>query len=114
MEKRRRNRNLVLILAYTGMRKSELLNLKVNDVDFNRQTVTVKQGKGKRDRVIPMANRIVTPFREACVGKSSHEKIFNNLNARSVYRIITKLAKSVGMNYTKECSRASQKEPLNS
>jgi integrase/recombinase XerD len=95
--KRKRNRNLILVFAYTGMRKSELLNLRVNDIDFNRRTLTVKQGKGQRDRVIPMAARIVTPLRDQCSGKSGHDRVFDNLNARSVYRIVSNLARSCGL-----------------
>jgi len=96
-KQKRRNKSLVLMLAYTGMRKSELLNLLVSDIDFNRRVITVRQGKGGRDRVIPMADRIVVPLREQCAGKTSKEKIFSNLNARSVYRIVTSLAKRCGL-----------------
>jgi integrase/recombinase XerD len=95
--KKRRNRNLILVLAYTGLRKSEQVNLRVDDVDFNRRSITVRQGKGQRDRVIPMAQRIVTPLREQCDGKKGNNKVFENLNGRSVYRIITDLAKKCGL-----------------
>ena len=94
---RRRNKNLILVLGYTGMRKSELLNLTVNDVDFNNRTIGVRQGKGKRDRILPMADRIVVPLREQCAGKIAHDKVFDNLNGRSVYRIITSLARACGL-----------------
>jgi integrase len=97
MEQRRRNKNLILVLGYTGMRKSELLNLIVNDVDFNNHTIRIRQGKGKRDRTLPMADRIVVSLREQCADKSAHDRVFDNLNARSVYRIITGLAKACGL-----------------
>src|SRR5690554_2776758 len=37
-----------------GLRRSELLNLKLNDIDFIRKTVTVLNSKGKKDRVLPL------------------------------------------------------------
>ena len=60
---KQRNTAMVLILAYTGMRKSELLNLSVRDVDFNRQIITIVKGKGNKDRTIPIASRIIVPLR---------------------------------------------------
>jgi integrase/recombinase XerD len=35
----------------------ELANLHVHDVDFERETVTIRQGKGKKDRVVPIGER---------------------------------------------------------
>jgi site-specific recombinase XerD len=40
---------------FTGLRKSELLNLKFTDVDIENLTIFVRQGKGSKDRVIPMS-----------------------------------------------------------
>ena len=94
---KQRNAALVLALAYTGMRKSESLNLLVRDVDFNRQMIKVVKGKGRKDRVIPMADRIVVPMRSQCEGKGAQQKVFEHLNARSVYRVVTGLAKACGL-----------------
>jgi integrase/recombinase XerD len=96
-QQRRRNKNLILVLGYTGMRKSELLNLTVNDIDFNNRRILVRQGKGKKDRVIPIADRIAIPLRERCADKAGREKVFDGLNSRSVYRIITSLASAAGL-----------------
>ena len=35
----------------------ELTNLKIYDVDADRTTLTIRQGKGRRDRVIPIGER---------------------------------------------------------
>jgi integrase/recombinase XerD len=94
---KKRNLALVLTFAYTGIRRSELLNLSVGDVDFNRQMLRVVKGKGNKDRVIPMADRIVVPLRSQCEGKGAKQKVFEHLNARSVYRVVTGLAKACGL-----------------
>ena len=44
-------------LYSTGMRRRELANLKVYDLDTERGTVTIRQGKGKKDRMIPIGER---------------------------------------------------------
>ena len=44
---------VMLALIYAcGLRISELLNLKVSDIDGERKTIKVRQGKGKRDRFV--------------------------------------------------------------
>jgi len=48
----------ILEMAYsTGMRRTELRNVKLGDVDAERGTVVVRQGKGKKDRVVPIGER---------------------------------------------------------
>jgi integrase/recombinase XerD len=41
----------------TGMRRGELVALHVDDVDLPRGTVHIRQGKGKKDRVVPIGDR---------------------------------------------------------
>lgn len=46
-----RNQMMASLLYGTGMRLSELLRLRVKDVDFQQNQITVRQGKGDKDRV---------------------------------------------------------------
>ena len=46
------HRVLVQLLYGTGMRIREGLQLQVNDVDFDRQTLLVREGKGGQDRAV--------------------------------------------------------------
>lgn len=52
-----RDRALIETLYSTGLRRSELLGLTIHDVDFSRGTVLVRQGKGRRDRMVPIGER---------------------------------------------------------
>ncbi|MGA2433679.1 MAG: site-specific tyrosine recombinase XerC [Bryobacteraceae bacterium] len=52
-----RDRALMETLYSTGMRRMELANLKLYDLDTERGTVTIRQGKGNKDRVIPIGDR---------------------------------------------------------
>ncbi len=52
-----RDRTIMEVLYSTGMRRSELCHLRTSDIDTARQTVLVEQGKGRRDRVIPIGER---------------------------------------------------------
>lgn len=52
-----RDRALLELLYSTGMRRAEVCALEVFDLDPDRGTVVVRQGKGKKDRVVPMGER---------------------------------------------------------
>lgn len=50
---------LMAALMYgTGMRLMECVRLRVQDVDFGFQQITVRQGKGGKDRVVPLPARL--------------------------------------------------------
>ena len=42
---------IIKLLYSTGLRLSELLNLKRKDIDFDRNIINIKSGKGKKDRI---------------------------------------------------------------
>jgi integrase/recombinase XerD len=52
-----RDRALMETLYSTGMRRLELANLKLYDLDLERGTVFIRQGKGHKDRMIPIGDR---------------------------------------------------------
>jgi integrase/recombinase XerD len=52
-----RDRAILETFYSTGMRRSELMNLSLFDIDRERGTVMIRQGKGKKDRMIPIGDR---------------------------------------------------------
>jgi integrase/recombinase XerD len=54
-----RDRAILETLYSTGIRRCELVALKLYDVDLDRGTVMVRQGKGKKDRMVPIGERAV-------------------------------------------------------
>ena len=55
---RQRNYAVIATFLFAGLRKQELLNLKFADVDLTNLSLFVRQGKGSKDRVIPMSYRL--------------------------------------------------------
>ena len=53
------NRTWFYLLAHTGMRHGELLNLRLTDLDLQGNRLRVQAGKGNRDRVIPLTDHLV-------------------------------------------------------
>jgi integrase/recombinase XerD len=52
-----RDRAMLETFYSTGIRRMELINLQTHDLDHERRVVTIRQGKGKKDRVIPIGER---------------------------------------------------------
>ncbi len=52
-----RDRAILELFYSTGLRRSELCRLELQDISFSRQTVFVRQGKGSKDRLIPVGER---------------------------------------------------------
>ena len=52
-----RDRAIIEVLYSTGMRRMELAKLSIYDVDVKRSIVYIKEGKGNKDRVIPIGER---------------------------------------------------------
>lgn len=44
---------IIKTLLYTGVRVSELVIIKLDDVDYNSCQIRINQGKGKKDRIVP-------------------------------------------------------------
>lgn len=60
-----RDRLLCELLYGTGMRLLECCRLRVNDVDFARWQILVRDGKGMKDRVVPLPRKLEERLREA-------------------------------------------------
>lgn len=54
-----RDRALLETLYSTGIRRTELANLNLQDLDIDRGTLLVRQGKGKKDRMVPIGDRAI-------------------------------------------------------
>jgi integrase/recombinase XerD len=52
-----RDRAMLEALYSTGMRRAELVGLRIDDIDLARGTIFIQQGKGKKDRIVPIGAR---------------------------------------------------------
>jgi len=57
-------RTLLMTLYATGMRRSELAHLKVSDIDSQRMIIRVVEGKGGKDRDLPLSPALLVTLRE--------------------------------------------------
>ena len=52
------------VVLNAGMRRAELIRLKVEDIDSERMIVHIRQGKGNRDRDVPLTPKLLKTLRE--------------------------------------------------
>lgn len=54
----------ILTLTYSvGLRVSEIVNLKIEDIDSNRMLIHIKNAKGRKDRVVPLSKYVLSLLR---------------------------------------------------
>lgn len=59
-----KHRAMLSLIYACGLRRSELLNLTLKDVHSNRKLLIIRQSKGKKDRVVPISDKLIDMLRE--------------------------------------------------
>jgi site-specific recombinase XerD len=98
---------IIMTFLQTGIRLSELVNLQVDDVDLEHRLLTVRQGKGKKDRHIPLVDEAIKALRNYLRYRNTElvldDEIFflakngTSLNVSSVKYIVAKYVKKAGI-----------------
>ena len=57
-------RTVLMLLYATGLRRAEAADLKVSDIDSSLMLIHVRQGKGSRDRELPLTQKVLDALRE--------------------------------------------------
>ena len=69
----------LLALAYSaGLRVSEVVSARVCDVDLNQKTILVRQGKGKKDRVSVLSDKITRDLEQCMKAKDGSAYLFES------------------------------------
>jgi integrase/recombinase XerD len=95
---------IIKTLMYTGVRVSELINIKLTDLDFNYCRIRINKGKGNKDRVVPfpqsfkelLAMHIDSMQRKRVtyLFESSWKKKYTD---RGIRKILSKYSKEAGL-----------------
>jgi Site-specific recombinase XerD len=85
-----RDKLVIKFLFYTGVRVSELIKIKKNDIIFEDGFVKV-YGKGGKERIVPIPKELLNELKDY-INKINTENIFP-LSSRQVERIIKYIAK---------------------
>lgn len=72
-----KHRLILSILYGCGLRRFELLNIKLQDIDLDRKMLHVRQGKGRKDRYVPLGNNLTRGLRKYLKAEHPHIWLFN-------------------------------------
>ncbi len=94
----------MLSLIYScGLRRSELLNLKISDIDSKRNIVIIRQSKGKKDRIAPLSAKILLLLREYYIVHKPKKWLFEGFyenepyDERSISNVLKQALTKVGI-----------------
>ena len=98
---RERDRLICMCMLYLGLRVSEVCKLQVDHIDFRRALVMVREGKGSKDRALPLPKRLGGPLR-GFVGVRKSGPVFisrkgGRLKVRAIQLLIKRLAVAAGL-----------------
>lgn len=94
---------MIQILYSSGLRVSELINLKINDIDFNRKVFNIRSAKGRKDRTVKAAATVLKNTERYLLEFKPLKYLFESqidgdkLAIRSIQKITEILAKKIGI-----------------
>ncbi|MFC1977508.1 tyrosine-type recombinase/integrase [Chloroflexota bacterium] len=91
-----RNLLIIVLACKAGLRRGELAKLAVRDIDLERNYLTVRQGKGMKDRIIDLTPSLQQSLQSFIKGKPPDESVFG-LEASTVSGIIRWAARKAGV-----------------
>lgn len=105
-----RDRLIVLILYYSGLRRAELCALTVDDIDTQRLEITVQSGKGDKARVVPCVEEVRRALAAYLFSRPQHSKhlllasdgvagVKGALRAEGVRQMLIRRCRAAGITY---------------
>jgi len=102
-----RNKLIIELFYVTGIRLSELINIKISDVDFSNQSIKVL-GKRKKERIIPLSSSMINSLDNFIKNNHKNHFLFTSLDGVKLY---TKLVYRVVNKYIAKISSVNKKSP---
>ena len=107
---RYRNRAVLGIMIYAGLRAREALNLGMNDIDLENSVISVVSGKGGKDRVVPICSALRVILKEYLKDRERLHKdsihFFTTLQGNGAFtytgltRVVSKIRKKSGVKFS--------------
>ncbi len=105
----KKSKTMVSFMYACGFRVSELVNLKVKDLNFEEKIGSVRQGKGKKDRVFNLPEFLLEDLKTQVEKQKEEKKEYlftgpkGRLSERNLQKIISKAGKRAGINKDVHC-----------
>jgi len=88
-----KHRAMLSVIYSCGLRRGELLNLRIVDLDKERNLIRIVQGKGRKDRYVPYSDKLKGVLREYYMKYKPKEYLFEGqgggpYSARSIAKVL--------------------------
>ena len=98
----KKHKAILMLFCTTGMRISEIINLKISDIDSKSGVIHIIQSKGRKDRLVPLDNNCLNFLREYFKEYRPVEYLFNGdgkiqYSESSIRQFLNKYAKIAGI-----------------
>ena len=104
-----KHRTILKTMYATGLRISEALHLLIQDIDSQRMVIRVQQGKGKKDRYVPLPPTLLDDLRRYCKAYHPDFCLFPGkpgnlpLSKSAVQRVVVQTRRRAGIQKTVTC-----------
>lgn len=71
-----KHRAMLSLIYSCGLRRSELLKMRLTDIDENRNRIIIRQAKGRKDRMVPLSNKIKELLQSYYIAYQPKEYVF--------------------------------------
>ena len=93
---------IVSILYSTGMRRGEIVNIRLQDIDFDRRQIRINGGKGKKDRVTLLSEHMSSGLQHYIDQYNPKYWLIENVNRtkysdNSVGKVVRDLSRKAGL-----------------
>jgi integrase/recombinase XerD len=98
----KKHKSMLSLIYSAGLRRGELLNLKMTDIDSARMMIHIRNAKGMKDRIVPLSPLILNMLRTYYQEYQPSEFLFEGqyggkYSERSVELVLKKAAKRAGL-----------------
>jgi site-specific recombinase XerD len=90
-------RMIALFLYNTGVRVSELVNFRVEDIDFENKSIAIFRGKGAKDRVVNLSEEFIKELKSFIKDRTEGPLFISHWNKSFSQRGIQKMVKRMAM-----------------
>jgi site-specific recombinase XerD len=84
-----KHKSIISIAYSVGLRVSEVINLKIEDIDSKRMVIIIKNGKGRKDRILSLSQNILDLLRKYFLVFKPKEYLFNGQNNSPQYSSVS-------------------------
>ena len=101
----KKHKLMISMLYASGVRVSELINIKIQDIKWEKRLLLVRQGKGKKDRHTILSNKAIEEIKDYLKSRTEKSQYLfpsfkTHITTRTVQEILKQAGKKTNLNIT--------------